>query len=105
MQEKIFTELFKLNARIGEIEKVLIAQYAKPIVVSDSLLLNLPDHLRRSYICVCQNGGSNAFETSIQTGRTRSIECSHLNQLCRLGYLNKQHKGKAVVFSVKVNPL
>jgi len=61
-------------------------------------LLKLPDSLRQSMFAMDRLKEASAFEVSKVTGRSRSVESFHLNQLERMGYLEKFRKGKKIYF-------
>ena len=63
-------------------------------------LLSLPDHLRKTATVVSSIGKGTAEEISERTTRARAVESGYLNQLVRMGYLNKERVGRRVVFSV-----
>ena len=63
-------------------------------------LLSLPDHLRKTATVVSSIGRGTAEEISERTTRARAVESGYLNQLVRMGYLNKERVGRRVVFSV-----
>jgi len=43
-------------------------------------------------------------EVSKVTGRSRSVESIHLNQLERMGYLERYRKGKKIYFRIPSPP-
>jgi len=63
-------------------------------------LLQLPDHLRKTLLAVRRLGETTAEETSVETGRARTMESLYLNQLVRMGYLQKTRKGRRVYFKI-----
>lgn len=65
-------------------------------------LLSLPDHLRKTATVVSSIGRGTAEEISKRTTRARAVESGYLNQLVRMGYLNKKRIGRNVVFSAAV---
>lgn len=68
----------------------------QPVEVPDTELLQLPDHLRRTYLTVVSKGECDATVVSNLTGRCRAIESSYLNQLTRMGWLNKRRISKTI---------
>jgi len=96
--QTIFNEIKAINQRLAEMEKLLARQpYAKP-EISESALLRLPDHLRKTYLIIVSRGECTATDVSLLTGRARAIESCYLNQLTRSGWLNKWRDGKEVIF-------
>ncbi len=61
-------------------------------------LLRLPDHLRSTMVTVIGLGDATADEIAAKTGRVRNLESSYLNQLVRLGHLEKVRKGRKIYF-------
>lgn len=66
-------------------------------------LLGLPDHLRKSALAMIKLKRAMAEEVAKQTGRARAIESAYLNQLVRMGYLERSREGKRVYFKLRVN--
>ena len=100
--EKIFRELRNIRWRLDDLEKNFSKFNPKPLGVSESKLISLPDHLRQSYIVVANNGECSATSVSNYTGRCRAIESNYLNQLSRMGWLNKRRVSKTTHF--RINP-
>jgi len=63
-------------------------------------LLRLPDSLRRTMLVMERLGEATTVEVARETGRSRSVESIHLNQLERMGYLEKYRKGRKIYFKV-----
>ena len=64
-------------------------------------LMELPNHLRETMLAVIALGEATAIEVSEQTGKSRSSESHHLNELERMGCLNKRYASRKVYFSLK----
>jgi len=96
--EKIFREIMYVRQRLDDIEKNFSNLQPQPISVSESKLITLPDHLRKTYVVVASKGECNAVQVSNLTGRCRAIESNYLNQLSRMGWLNKRRISKTVHF-------
>lgn len=96
--ERIFNELADIRRRLDQMEKTLLSWRPQPIQASESMLLLLPDHLRKTYLAVASQGECNATDVSILTGRARAIESLYLNNLVTAGWLLKRKKGRTVVF-------
>jgi hypothetical protein len=71
------------------------------LALSPSALLSLPDHLRKTAIIVCQLGEASAAEVAARSGRARAAESDYLNQLARMGILEKSRKGRESYFTAK----
>ena len=67
-------------------------------------LLRLPDSLRRTMLVMERLGEATTVEVARETGRSRSVESIHLNQLERMGYLEKYRKGRKIYFKVPIPP-
>lgn len=63
-------------------------------------LLELPDSLRRTMMALQELKEATAEETAGKTGRTRSVESIYLNQLARMGLLQRSRRGKKVYFGL-----
>ncbi len=64
-------------------------------------LLELPDHLRKTMIAVAETGQATAQELAEKTGRVRNLESSYLNQLERMGLIERFRKGRKVYFRAR----
>jgi hypothetical protein len=97
--EQIFHELMLMRYRMDDIEKHFAGIHTEPIKVEESLLLSLPDHLRTTYMALASKGEAQAAVISTKTGKTRAIESTYLNQLCRMGYIRKERRSKTMYFT------
>ena len=96
--DRIFEEMQQIRYRLDDIESAISSWVPPPLEISESELLSLPDHLRKSYLIVASKGECNATEVSNLTGRCRSIESNYLNQLARMGWLTKRRDSKTIFF-------
>jgi len=96
--DKIFQEMMHIRYRLDDIEKNFSGWNPQPLEVSDTELLSLPDHLRRTYMIVADRGECDATVVSNLTGRCRAVESNYLNQLARMGWLNKRRISKTISF-------
>jgi hypothetical protein len=96
--DRIFQEIMHIRHRLDDIEKGFSGWSPQPLEVSDTELLSLPDHLRRSYLIVADRGECDATAVSNLTGRCRAVESNYLNQLSRMGWLNKRRISKTMHF-------
>jgi hypothetical protein len=96
--DKIFKEMLSIRYRLDDLEKNVSNWNPKPVEISDGKLLLLPDHLRKSYLTVLSKGECNATDVSNLTGRCRAVESNYLNQLARMGWLNKRRVTKTITF-------
>jgi hypothetical protein len=98
--KQIFNELLKIRQHLDDIQKLLINQKPQPTQVNSNKLLELPDHLRRSFLITASKGECTATDVSNVSGKTRAAESCNLNQLTRMGWLQKKHVSKTVHFQV-----
>jgi len=96
--DKIFQEMLAIRYRLDDIEKSFSGWSPQPLDVPDAELLQLPDHLRRTYLTVASRGECDATVVSNLTGRCRAVESNYLNQLSRMGWLNKRRVSKTINF-------
>jgi len=61
---------------------------------------SLPDHLKKTALTISTMGQATAEEVAAETGRSRAAESDYLNQLASQGILDKERRGKQVVFKV-----
>lgn len=96
--DQIFKEMQNIRFRLEDLENSISGWNPQPLEISESKLISLPDHLRRSYIVVVSKGECSALQVSNLTGRCRAIESNYLNQLSRMGWLNKRRVSKTTHF-------
>jgi hypothetical protein len=61
-------------------------------------LMELPDHLRKSAAAVIKLRRATAENVAKETGRAKALESAYLNQLARMGYLERIREGHKVFF-------
>lgn len=61
-------------------------------------LLKLPDSLRQTMFAMEKLKEATTTQVAKETGRSRSVESIHLNQLERMAYLEKFRKGRKIYF-------
>jgi DNA-binding transcriptional ArsR family regulator len=95
--------LEKINDNIEQILEMLGVESAKvkSSGFKPSILLEFPDHLRKTVRVLLDMGMATADEISEKTGRSRSLESSYLNQLTNMGYVEKKRKGQIVYYTIK----
>lgn len=96
--DKIFREMINIRYRLDDIEKSVSNWSPQPLEVTDTELLQLPDHLRRTYLTVASRGECEAEVVSNLTGRSRAVESNYLNQLARMGWMSKRRVSKTLYF-------
>jgi hypothetical protein len=96
--DQIFRELREIHYRLDDIEKAFSDWKPIPSEISSSELFLLPDHLRKTFMIVASKGECNAAIVSNLTGRSRAIESSYLNQLARMGWLERRRELRSICF-------
>ena len=99
--EKIFKEMRSVSNHLDDIEKSFKNKKPQPVRLESSELLELPDHLRTTYVAVASKGKANATLVSNKTGRTRAIESAYLNKLVSMGWLNKSKESRTTYFQTR----
>jgi len=67
-------------------------------------LMRLPDSLRLTIFAMDRLKEATTSQVAKETGRSRSVESIHLNQLERMGYLEKYRKGRKIHFRMPSPP-
>jgi len=67
-------------------------------------LLKLPDSLRQTMFAMDKLKEATTSHVAKETKRSRSVESIHLNQLERMGYLEKFRKGRKIYFRIPSPP-
>jgi hypothetical protein len=96
--DAIFGEMREIRYRLDDIQKTFSNRKSIPLKISSSELFLLPDHLRKTYMAVASKGECKAVTVSSLTGRCRAAESSYLNQLARMGWLERRRELKSVCF-------
>ena len=97
--DKIFREMQQIHFRLDDLERSL-SRLNTPatLEMSEAKLISLSDHLRKTYMTVASVGECDANRVSNLTRRCRALESNYLNQLCRMGWLNKNKVSKKTLF-------
>lgn len=107
--EKIEQELSIIKERLEEmiiLQKEILAIIEEKrtsevgFELDASLLLRLPDHLRKTMMALAKLTKARAEDVAKITGRARAVESGYLNQLVRMGYVKKTREGHEVYFSI-----
>ena len=99
--EQIFKEMMNMRQRLDDIENNFSSWKPQSVSMPESELITLPDHLRKTYVVVAKKGECDAVQVSNHTGRCRAIESNYLNQLARMGWLDKRRISKVVHFRLQ----
>jgi len=102
--DRLFEELSSIRHRLDDIERMFSAQRSQLLNISESVLLSLPDNLRKTYLIVSSQGECSATQVSDLSGRCRAIESNYLNQLVRMGWLTKRRSSKTLQFQIVQRP-
>jgi ArsR family transcriptional regulator, lead/cadmium/zinc/bismuth-responsive transcriptional repressor len=98
MFSQILKEMQNIRIRLDYLENNISSWNPPHIEVTETKLISLPDHLRKTYIAVVTKEECSAAQVSGLTKRSRAIESSYLNQLVRMGWLNKRKISKTTNF-------
>ena len=96
--DQIFREMRSIHSRLNDVERIMSGWSPKPLELSGFELFSLPDHLRETYMVVASKGECEATLVSNLTGKSRAIESNYLNQLSRMGWLNKRRISRTIHF-------
>jgi uncharacterized membrane protein len=88
-----------INKIISELETEVAK--AKSDGFEPSILLDFEDHLRLTVRVLLELGIATANEVSKKTRRSRSLESSYLNQLTRMGYVEKEKRGRMAYYRIR----
>lgn len=111
LSDELSRNLKRIESKIDAVEAILQFLASRPhrpttglrALIGETLnmrLLNLPDSLRQSMFVMDMLKEADASQVARVTGRTRSAESFHLNQLERMGYLLKYRRGKRIYFKI-----
>lgn len=107
---KILERLKKLEEDVKQIQKSFEEKETRLLsrreenaklssqAISEIDFMNLPDSLRRTMMALAKMKEATPEEVAEETNRTRGLENIYLNQLERLGYIEKVKRGKRVYF-------
>ncbi len=90
--------MMHIRHRLDDLEKSFSGWSPQPLEVPDAEVWSLPDHLRKTFLTVAKKGECDASLVSNMTGRCRAVESNYLNQLSRMGWLNKRRISKTIHF-------
>lgn len=92
----IEAEIHELRRRVDRLEAAAQITAKPPTAADDSL--RLPDSLRKTMATIAQLREAPAEAIAEQTHRTRGMESIYLNQLARMGYIQKIKRGRRIHF-------
>ena len=118
MSKDLSTKLHRIEEKIDSILKMLEERLSTakdinvlPMKIDTSpnapinvYLLKLPDSLRQTIFAMDKLKEATTSEVANETGRSRSVESIHLNQLERMGYLEKFRRGRKIHFRIPTPP-
>jgi predicted transcriptional regulator len=104
MNDALLDRIKRLEERLDVVEKTLqlrdLPTTSTSISLSQKDLLALPSSLQKTMLAIQELQEATSTGVSQETGRARSVETIYLNQLARLGYLNKERKGRKIFFKI-----
>jgi len=80
------------------IEALLEGRLRTDFTIKEGELLNLNDHLRKTYLAVLKLGQASAQQVACVTGRSRANESMNLNCLVVIGKIQKRHDMRSMIF-------
>jgi hypothetical protein len=102
--EQIIAILHEINVKLDKLLPQEISNNGSDNSLFESLdvmtLLSLPDHLRTTATTLVELQSATANDVAKMTHKERAVESNYLNQLSRMGHVNKYRKGRKVYFSV-----
>jgi len=107
IEEKIDAIAKMLEQHISSEDEVKVSSEKLNIPLSAPIsvyLLRLPDSLRQTMLAMDRLKEAATSQVAQGTGRSRSVESIHLNQLERMGYIEKFRRGKKVFFRIPQRP-
>ncbi|MCC6013512.1 MAG: helix-turn-helix domain-containing protein [Candidatus Verstraetearchaeota archaeon] len=96
--KKMLEEIIVLQKEI--LERIKEEGSSEEIPLDASLLLRLPDHLRKTMMALAKLVKAKAEDVAKITGRARAVESAYLNQLVRMGYVKRERVKREVYFSI-----
>lgn len=99
--KKMLQEHFSSMKEVEVPPKKLDVPLSAPISV---YLLKLPDSLRQTMLAMDRLKEATTSGVADLTGRSRSVESIHLNQLERMGYIEKFRRGRKIFFRIPKPP-
>ena len=101
--KEILCKIEEELSQVKEAQKSILARLKeRPISIPKNLEIDLPDHLRKSYLALRNLGGKgSASDVGALTLRSRAIESSYLNELVMTRHLNRERVHKTVLFKLK----
>jgi len=114
MNEDLSKKLQRIEDKLDNLIKLLESSFYQnmdtnaPPINADALesspvnvyLFRLPDAIRLTMFVMIRLKEATTSEVSKETGRSRSVESIHLNQLQRMGYIEKHRKGRKIFFRI-----
>lgn len=105
MDEADLERIKRIEERLDALERIIkIIEPPTTRKPSPSLsmkaLLALSGSLQKTMLAIQELEEATSTGVAEKTGRARSVETIYLNQLTRLGYLNKERRGRKIYFTV-----
>jgi len=98
---KMLREHLSISREVGVPSKKIDVPLSAPVSV---YLVRFPDSLRQTMLAMDRLKEATTGQVAEETGRSRSVESIHLNQLERMGYIEKFRRGRKVFFRIPLPP-
>jgi len=102
MSKEVINRIKKIEERLDYLERTIKRNNVEPTRLSQTInikdMLNLPSSLQKTMLAIQELEEATASEVAEKTKRDRTVETIYLNQLTRLGYLNKERRSRKVYF-------
>jgi len=98
---RMLREHLSISREMGVPSKKVDVPLSAPVSV---YLLKFPDSLRQTMLAMDRLKEATTGQVAGETGRSRSVESIHLNQLERMGYIEKFRRGRKVFFRIPLPP-
>ena len=105
MDAEIADRIKRIEERLDVLEKMIktvgisLAEN-QPQTLNLKDLLSLPSSLQKTMLAVQELKEATSSGVAEKTGRDRTVETIYLNQLMRLGYLDRERRGRKIYFKL-----
>lgn len=107
IEEKLDLVIKVLQENFSPTREIEVPSHKMDVALSAPIsvyLLKLPDSLRQTMLAMDRLKEASTSIVAKTTGRSRSVESIHLNQLERMGYIEKYRKGRKIFFRIPKPP-
>lgn len=103
--DDIFHQIYsKLDEIGGKLDNLALANekdMKRDIAPDIMSLLQLPENLRGTALTLYELGEATAEDIAEITTKQRAVESAYLNDLAKMGYIQKKRVGRMVYFSIE----